>query len=183
MLTKSGWSPTAHCKAHRGDRPPMGTGVVARHWGVSTGVGAHQASRDLRQMAAAAMVGGTVSASTRRASKTSAPPSSHSVKTTGRAVLPLLLLLLWPYIPQTLSCCPLKVIRQASGECTDVGEIDRKTGNSRAHASQLRKTGGPDLQIAPKAVATCGWPTAHPKLLHERWTMVVLELVSNIKPI
>ena len=66
----------------------MGTGVVARHWGVSTGVGAHQASRDLRQMAAAAMVGGTVSASTRRASKTSAPPSSHSVKTTGRAAAP-----------------------------------------------------------------------------------------------
>ena len=165
MLKKSGWSPTAHCKAHRGDRPPMGTGVVARHWGVSRGVGAHQASRDLRQMAAAAMVGGTVSASTRRASKTSAPPSSHSVKTTGRAVLPLLLLLLllWPYIPQTLSCCPLKVIRQASGECTDVGEIDRKTGNSRAHASQLRKTGGPDLQIAPKAVATWWVANCPPK--------------------
>ena len=143
----------------------MGTGVVVRHWGVSTGVGAHQASRDLRQMAAAAMVGGTVSASTRRASKTSAPPSSHSVKTTGRAVLPLLLLLLllWPYIPQTLSCCPLKVIRQASGECTDVGEIDRKTGNSRAHASQLRKTGGPDLQIAPKAVATWWVANCPPK--------------------
>ena len=43
--------------------------------------GARRASHDLRQMVAAAMVG-TVSASTRRASKTSAP-SSHSVKTTG----------------------------------------------------------------------------------------------------
>ena len=48
---------------------------------MGTGAGARQASRDLRQMVAAAMVG-TVSASTRRASKTSAP-SSHSVKTTG----------------------------------------------------------------------------------------------------
>ena len=128
MLTKSGWSPTAHCKAHRGDRPPMGTGVVARHWGVSTGVGAHQASRDLRQMAAAAMVGGTVSASTRRASKTSAPPSSHSVKTTGRAAAAATI-----YPANT-------VLLPAEGYRTEGGggerEIDREF-----HASQLSQTG------------------------------------------
>ena len=68
-----------------------------------------------------------------------------------------LLLLLRPYIPQTLSCCPLKVIGQAA-----VVVRERLTGNSM-QASSVKLE--PDLQIGAEAAD-------HPNLWHASWTTV-----------
>ena len=69
-----------------------------------------------------------------------------------------------------VSCCPLpKVIRQAAAgrwhRCRT--EIDRE---SRSRTRKLRKTGGPDLQIATEAAATGRYMyLGHQELWHARW--------------
>ena len=94
----------------------------------------------------------TVSTASTRGVVRARAPSSHSVKTTGRAA------------PNAAAIYPANTVcpvarsrrlsdRQQRGGGTDVGP--RLTGNpDPEHASSVKLEGGPDLQIATEAAAT-----------------------------
>ena len=111
----------------------------------------------------------TVSTASTRGVVRARAPSSHSVKTTGRAA------------PNAAAIYPANTVcpvarsrrlsdRQQQGGGTDVGP--RLTGNpDPEHASSVKLEGGPDLQIATEAAATGGYMyLGHQELWHARWT-------------
>ena len=111
----------------------------------------------------------TVSTASTRGVVRARAPSSHSVKTTGRAA------------PNAAAIYPANTVcpvarsrrlsdRQQQGGGTDVGP--RLTGNpDPEHASSVKLEGGPDLQIATEAAATAGYMyLGHQELWHARWT-------------